>query len=104
MSSDHGLIGRAVLLHLVAIDGGRHRRARAVVLLRKGHGTSTVAGRQGGEGDVQPLPDLGHVPFGCHGHLPNGGRHASSASASASTGACTRRGSADTGGQQSIAA
>ena len=114
MSSDHGLIGRAVLLvqlvHLIAIYRGRHRRARAVMLQRKRDGTPTVAGRRGGERDVQPLPNLGHVPFGCHGHLPDGGRHTgSSASASAgahcgSTGAgpgCTRKG---TGGQEGVAA
>jgi hypothetical protein len=112
MPSDHGLIGRAVLLlnrlHLIAIDRGRHRRARAVVLQGQGHGTNTtVAGRRRrrghrGEGDVQPLPDLGHVPLGRHGHLPDGGGHAGSGGGVGPR--CTCGFSHAGGQQQSVAA
>ena len=92
MSGDHGLVGRAVLLlplHLVAIDRGRHRRTGAVMRL--------------GEGDVEPLPDLGHVPFGRHGHLPDGRGHTRPGTSSASGGGGIGT-SQDTGGEQGIAA
>ena len=111
MSGDHGLVGRAVLLlplHLVAIDRGRHRRTGAVMRLGEGDDAAAVAvaGRLlRGEGEVEPLPDLGHVPFGRHGHLPDGRGHTrpgtSTCSASGGGGIGT---SQDTGGEQGIAA
>ena len=110
MAGDHGLVGRTVLLllplHLVAIDRGRYRRTGAVMRLVEGDDAATaaavaaVAGRLlRGEREIESLPDLGHVPFGRHGHLPDGRGHTR-----ASTSCIGTSRSQGPGGEQGIAA